>query len=125
LAFVTMCYFGWGAPDESGLAPRVVSSMFAGIFGCALVACGVVAVKGMARLFGKLKNSAIGKTRDVKRPEEVTELKLIALKPSELQPEAGRLREPIFGPRAPAALYFVVCCLVLTFLAQWLIDRHP
>jgi hypothetical protein len=125
LAFVTMCYFGWGAPDEAGLAPRVVSSMFAGILGCVLVAIGVVTVKGMARLFAKLKNFGIGRTRDVKRTREVTELKLIELKPSALQSEAGRPCEPIFGTGAPAALYLVVSCLVLIFLAQWLTDGHP
>jgi hypothetical protein len=52
LAFATMCYFLWGVIDDSGYPPPVVSSMFAGILGRVLVACGVVTVKGMARLFG-------------------------------------------------------------------------
>jgi hypothetical protein len=125
LAFFTMCYIGWGAPDESGLAPRVVSSMFAGIFGCVLVACSVVAVRGMALLLEKLKKPAIGRMRDAKRMQELTELKLIELKPSESRSEAGRSGEPIFGTGAPAALYLVFSCLVLIFLAQWLTDRHP
>jgi hypothetical protein len=121
---VTTGYFGWAVIDDSGYPPPVVSSMFAGILGCVLVACGVVTMKGLVLLFGKLKNPAIGRTRDVKGTQEVTELRLIELKPSALQSEAGRPGEPIFGPGAPAALYLVVGGLGITFFAQWQIYGH-
>jgi hypothetical protein len=72
LAFATVCCFAWDAPDDTELPTRVIFCVLEGIFGCVLVACGVVAVKWMARLFVELGNSAIGKTRGVKTTEKMT-----------------------------------------------------
>ena len=114
VTFATIYHFTRG--DE--VSPRAVAgAIFMGFYGCLVVAIGVVTVKGIARLLGKIpwKSSGDGKVRKVKRSDGVTKLKL-----NELTPEGDKRREPIFGPGAPDMLVYVIGQLAVIFLCAWL-----
>jgi hypothetical protein len=98
--FAAAYHFAWG---DDTVSPRAFAgAILMGLYGCVIVAIGVVTVKWMARLLGKIawknpwKYSGDGKVDRPKTSDRVTKLKL-----NEMIPASDKPREPIFGPEAP------------------------